>query len=225
LAPLFKALDTVRLYKYLPTVFSQALLNRGSIRIGTLSDFRKSEHSPGISDPTEGTKIINLDIGEEEKYECLTEAPEGLKGFIKITGECKNLTLNEIHTTTKYRSEDVYILCLSSEASVNVMNSLEGAEECLELLYQEEFFRDLNIIMSMESAKFDGLSECIYQSRVVAITSGRESTGPHPSIIKEPEFKAQKEIRAIWIPTNNKIIHPTTINNSNLGEYFRKVSV
>ena len=134
----------MRLYKYVPRNFSNTLLKRGSIRIGTLFDFRKSEHKKGISDATEGTKLINLDIGETEHYDYLTKAPDALKGFIKISGECRNLSLGDIHTTTKQSSQDLFILCLSSEASRLVMNSLGGTDECLELVYQEEFFQALN---------------------------------------------------------------------------------
>jgi hypothetical protein len=216
----------MHLYKYLPSVFSQALLKRGSVRIGTLSDFRRSEHKSGISDPSEGTKVVNLDIVEEEKYDYLTEAPEALQGFIEINGVCKNLTLNHIHTATRYISQDVYIYCLSSERSITVLESLEGAEICLELLYQEEFFRDLNRIMSLVfKSTFEGLFECTYQDRFENLSSGHDPIGLDPSIIKEPQFSDQKEIRAIWRPNNKETIQPITINSPHLGAYFRNVDI
>jgi|GEM_PF-4901723 len=53
------------------------LLRMGTLRIGTLSDYRKGEHAKGISDVSEGTKkvvnkieklnISGKDWGHEEK--------------------------------------------------------------------------------------------------------------------------------------------------------------
>ncbi len=215
----------MRLYKYLPKRFSNALLKRGSIRIGTLFDFRNSEHKKGISDATEGTKLINLDIGEIENYDYLTKTPDALKGLIEISGECRNISLGNIHMTRKQSSQDLFILCLSSEASKLVMNSLGGTDECLELVYQEEFFQTLNRIISLNGASFEGLYECTYQDRTLNLTSGKASTGQHSSLIKETEFSEQKEVRAIWKPNSDREIHPLTINNSNLGCFFRKTDI
>ncbi len=44
------------MYRYTNSCYNKLLLNMGCIRVGTLHDFRKSEHKKGIADPQEGKK-------------------------------------------------------------------------------------------------------------------------------------------------------------------------
>lgn len=50
------------MYRYSLQKFNSSLLNMGEIRIGTLHDFRRTEHTQGIADPKEGKKKISHNI-------------------------------------------------------------------------------------------------------------------------------------------------------------------
>jgi len=46
------------MYRYSNSKFSNILTVLGGIRVGTLHDFRNSEHKKGIADPLEGKKTV-----------------------------------------------------------------------------------------------------------------------------------------------------------------------
>jgi len=213
----------MNLYKYLPQKYADALITRGSLRLGTLFDFRQTEHKNGISDATEGKKYVNLSITKKETYSSNTGVPDALQNFLRIEGDCENISVNNIHTRTAHSSKDLYIFCLSYENSKEVMNELEGTEACLLLKYPNEFFRDLSRIIDASGVLFEGVHRCEYRSREYDLTSGKDSIGVHAALIKEPQFKGQKEIRAIWRSTKDEI-HPMTINHSHLGQYFEMIN-
>lgn len=48
----------MRVFKYGKEEYLVGLLRMGSLRIGTLSAYRKGEHAKGISDVSEGTKKV-----------------------------------------------------------------------------------------------------------------------------------------------------------------------
>jgi hypothetical protein len=47
------------MYKFIKSEFASLMYLYGYIRIGTLHDFRRTEHAKGISDPKEGKKSIS----------------------------------------------------------------------------------------------------------------------------------------------------------------------
>jgi hypothetical protein len=70
------------LYKYSEARFIDSLVGAGNVRIGTLFDYRKGEHKAGISDATEGTKLLT----HEPAYEVLQGNTPRADSFSKHLG-------------------------------------------------------------------------------------------------------------------------------------------
>ncbi len=129
------------LYKYSKRIYADGLLNLGSIRIGTLHDFRKMEHARGIADPTEGIKSI--EIGLDKAIEIRDAADR--EAFRRFSGQTVGkLDLGDKVTLKGGQtSPDFFLLCLSSELSVNVQHEFDGTDACVEILESEPFLSEV----------------------------------------------------------------------------------
>ena len=209
-----------KLYKYAESEWSQALLERGSVRIGTLYDFRKKEHKEGIQDTEEGLKSIIHKIdswqhGDEnsphhyanESYE-LIHAP-GAK--------LKDVTL--IQDT---EDDDCFIYCTAHTLSKDVLQQFKGADSCVEIYNLQAFYDQLtHRINERVPVDFRVVMNIKYQTREEAFYS------PEPklpgSLIKAPRFAPQCEVRAIWTPKSDHPIEATCFEDMVLTKYCRAV--
>lgn len=197
-----------KIFKYSNSYFGRGLAQLGLFRIGTLGDYRKSEHRSGVSDIEEGIKLVNVHI-ESEYFQSGSEVPKTLAqlGLIHCDDTATNITLKDIHTSHRLVAPDAYIWCASTEKSAAVMSQFEGADTCVEIHNIPRFFAILNQMMSSMDADFIGIFEVQYRNRTESWQ--RDSLGIHPSIIKSIDFKLQKEVRAIWVPRHSSPIEPT----------------
>jgi hypothetical protein len=185
------------------------------MRIGTLHDFRRVEHRLGVSDPTEGTKTIkarlsqNIETSENAEKEAFRKF-SGLTVTEKITIGA-GVTLEAGQT-----SPDFFLLCFSSELSKAVQRKFDGADACAEIVDSSKFFeRVMRALSAFVPVTFQGVHTINYAQRVEERTLERlgqlEDGGIHPALIKEREFKAQKELRAVWVPNSTSSIKPTML--------------
>jgi len=112
----------------------------GGIRIGTLHDFRKMEHAPGISDPNEGTKNIELRHNETEIL--LSNNPvkdsqiaKDIRNFMSMIRDVKNVRFKNMGAfTNKFNTPNCFILCISSSISKDTIKYFDGADTCLQII-------------------------------------------------------------------------------------------
>ena len=217
------------MYKYNENRFTESLLNLGILRVGTLYDFRKSEHKNGIADPTEGKKTVNHHIEDlhipdssDSKYKESSDA-RALEAFraIKIEG-ATNITIQNSSLSQVFDVPDCFIFCTSKIKSKKVMQQFEGADSCLHITDTRAFYSHLtDVINAIVPVRFKGIHEIIYQDRHEKWNEF--DWGHHPAVIKEREFSDQYEIRAIWEPKYKMPIQPLILANYKLCSTFKKV--
>lgn len=213
------------MYRYTNSCYNKLLLNMGCIRVGTLHDFRKSEHKKGIADPQEGKKevfhhikdsVINLNDGNSID-------DRAAKEFRVIGGNgsvhCKNVIFS-----TVFDEPDCYILCVSDLASKSVMDQFEGADSCVQIADPTRFYKELtDVLNSITPVIFRGVHKVIYQNKKEQWNG--DNWGEHPALIKEPEFFEQYELRAIWQPKLNTKIEPVILGSYALGSFCKSIEI
>ena len=219
------------MYRYSSKKFNSQLLALGIIRIGTLYDFRKSEHKKGISDCQEGKKVVahtieDLHVEDPKDHVCQDSKDfKSIEAFryLKITG--KNVTLNNVTFSKSLDSQNIFILCTSKICSRDTMMQFDEADSCLQIIHQNDFYNLLTeTLNSIRTVEFKGCFEVKYQSREEA-WNGKD-WGTHSAVIKDPLFKKQAEIRAIWVPLSTEPpIEPIIIGNFRLGSFCRLITM
>lgn len=213
------------MFRYSAKKYTDSLFKMGMIRVGTLYDFRKSEHKQGIADPQEGKKEIFHPV--DKIHVADSNSPEarivGQFGF-KIGKGATNVTFQNLTFARNFDVPDCFILCSSCEYSKKTMDEFEGADSCYKISNPHMFYslitKTLNTITPVI---FQGVHKVIYQDRKEK-WNGRD-WGHHPALIKEKEFSKQEEFRAIWQPLNGQPIHPVIIANYNLMKACQRLAI
>ena len=221
-----------KMYKYLPKIYNSELLFGGVIRVGTLYDFRRNEHSKGVADSKEGKKTVlhsinYLHIADPEDPDIQGNIDfKALEAFraVKVSSTAKHITFQNIAFEQSFDMPDCFVLCTSKICSKEAMSQFEGADSCVEIVEIESFYRVLTETLNyIIPVIFQGIHEVIYQNREEHWNGC--DWGRHPAIIKGIEFKRQSELRAIWQPIGNKYIAPVILFNPRLGEFCRAVAI
>ena len=219
------------MFRYSANQFNTLLLQLGCVRIGTLHDFRKSEHKRGIADPQEGKKrvthhIKNLQISDASDPSIRkSKDARSLDEFrvMKLSNQ-KNITFNDVLVSREFDHPDCFVFCTSKFRSKKTMREFEGADTCVQITNINAFYNLLTkTINTITPVAFRGVHEVIYTERE-EFWNGKD-WGRHPALTKETEFEKQGEIRAIWEPLSNKKIEPIILGNYRLCSTCCKVTI
>lgn len=213
------------MYKYGARAHIQELLTKGRLRIGTLHDFRRSEHKAGIADPREGQKSVFHVMNRPVKVDDGSLDDLAMKHYRFINAPSgATVEFSNVAFTRNVESPDCYVYCASSALSRETMSEFEGADACYQIVDPVGFcsvvHEELNRITPI--ADF-AIAEVEYLSREEAWTP--TSSGRHPAFIKEPHFSRQAEIRCIWRPADRRPISPTFVSDPRLRDYCVVVDV
>lgn len=213
------------MFRYSANKYSKALLKMGSIRIGTLHDFRKSEHKRGIADPQEGKKEVSHHIDHTVLNGGNSIHNRAAKEFRAISvGSGSSAVLENVVFSRRFNEPNCFVMCASKTNSKNVMKEFEGADSCIEIVNQSLFFELLTkSLNSIIPVIFRGVYKVTYQNRKE--TWNEIDWGSHPALIKEPEFSVQDEVRAIWQPRRTAPIEPINLCAYKLGTLCREVII
>ncbi len=213
------------MYRYSNSQFSNLLTVFGGIRVGTLHDFRNSEHKKGIADPQEGKKTVEHRIGNEtitlgDRSSKTARAAEDFN----IIGGSGSVSFENVTFAKQFNSPDFFVLCSSYEKSTSVMSQFEGADTCVQIHNPMVFYSELTTLLnSVTPVVFLGVHRVTYKERV-EMWNGT-SWGADPTLIKEPEFSLQKEVRAIWAPKFRQSIEPQILGSVRLGRACRNIAI
>ncbi len=209
-------------YRYAPQKYNDSLLGLGNIRIGTLHDYRNTEHVKGVSDAHEGKKTVKhkLTIAtDKDKDSKQWKAVEAF-GFFSFEGS-KNITIRGGTFIREYNEPNCYIHCTSIDYSSTVLDQFAGADSCVEIVDLFSFYMRLTeTLSSIEPIDFQGVYKVKYTKRD-QIWNGVD-WGEHPALIKDPDFKKQVELRAIWAPRHSGSIRPIVVNDVGLINFVRR---
>lgn len=220
------------MYRYSAQKHNTSLLAIGVIRIGTLYDFRRIEHHKGIADPQEGKKEVfhhidklfvndpnDTNIKDNTDFRALDKF-----GAVRFGSNSKNALFQNCTVSKGFDVPDCFIYCTSKVCSKETMIQFDRADSCIEIIGIESFYRILtNVLNSITPVDFKGFKEVTYQNRVEQWNG--IDWGNHPAFIKEPRFKKQSELRAIWQPLCKNRISPIITGDYRLGKYCRNVSI
>ena len=211
------------MFRYSQRKFCQSLLRMGTLRVGTLHDFRRSEHKQGIADPKEGRKEVFHEVGYAKITDLSHPDVRAATEFgVFDFGEGPlNVTLSDVTFARTFDHPDCFILCSSSSLSTAMFQEFEGSDACIRIADLEGFYGAITeTLNSITPVVFHGVHKVRYQTRKERWNG--ESWGSHPALIKEFEFANQHEIRAIWQPKFNQSIEPLIITNPAIGAACRE---
>jgi hypothetical protein len=209
----------MEIFKYCKLPHMQAMQERGSVRIGSLYDYRDTEaHGHMVSDAGEGKKQMSGVI------RCLT--PEnlpkypGLNGLVSFSyGKIENLQI----LGRKEVSPNCLIFSASTEYSESTHQSWvdeAGYEGCYRIMSTRLFLKAISRQLEGHGYKFWGCAPIHYADEIDIASSHADI---HPALCKKPIFSPQKEIRAIWHPIAEKTVARHI--DLDMSEAFRYVTV
>lgn len=199
------------MFKYSKKKYSQALLDQGEIRIGTLYWYRDMEEKKGISDPEEGSFIHNVYQKNITTDKLINEKGlrETISPLIKIVGDIhpdSKIHIGGVSFKKRYDSPNLLIFCVSSEKSKEVMSQFEGADTCVEIHKPNTFFQ----LVTWELEKVLGVPITCHNDWFVSYGDYERTGYLHeqvsPCLAKTKKFEPQKEVRVIWSVPSDYIL-------------------
>ena len=190
------------LFKYMPKRYLEAYMAKGSLKIGTLYEYRQVEkYGHVIGDKNEGLHKTELFLPNGGEIQSTSNTPEGI--FIRqhlLNPEQQDMNFRMIlekgaRIIAESHSQDLFVYCITSEFNPEVMKEF-GCDSCLEITRPEEFFHAISRKIR-HTAKFEGCFSITYASKLTHYSKPHEI---HPATMKDTEYEYQKECRAIWIP-------------------------
>lgn len=215
------------LYRYSSQKYNKLLLEKGSVRIGTLYDYRSEEHVSGISDRREGTKTIyhgflNWRLSEEvpgqpsKDFKALVAM--GIINPDNPIGGVSNLVIER-----EFSDRNCYIHCTSMVLGRHVMEQFEGADSCV-MISPKRFYRNLtraiNRIIEVEPPIHIIVD---YQPREQCFAE--DDMGLSGTSIKDPSYAGQYEFRTIWYPKSETELKPIILAEPSLVHYCRAIDI
>ena len=204
--------------------YLDSFLRRGSIKIGTLYEYRKVEkYGSVIGDENEGLHKTELSLpggGEIDLGKLSPEAEYFRKHVLRPDQQhIKNVKIvleDEAKLISYSHSPDLYIYCMSSEYDEQVMKEF-GCNVCVEITDVAAFLKAVSKKIR-HMAKFNGLWKIQYKNKHTHYLKPHRI---HPAVMKDPYYEYQKEWRAIWIPFK-KPKGPIFIDVPRATRYCRK---
>lgn len=207
----------MELFKFCRHEHFLSMKNSGSVRIGALSDFRKTDkYGELVSDDFEGSKklagtISNLTSQNAHQY-------PGLDGLIKVGGGSMigQLTVtNFVHSVS-----DLLIFSATKEYSEETHKLWADSESygsCYRIISPRLFFRAISEALGSKYI-FLGFAEVHYSDE---INIASPHAGVHPALVKRHSgYAEQAEVRAIWRPINNVHVEPILLQRSRASLYI-----
>jgi len=200
------------LFKYMKAEHANKLFNCGTLRIGTLYEFRNLEtYGTARGDEGEGTKEIYEHIDDRTIEDSSQNNPQSdfEKQFIKINGTVKNFKIVNLTFSESQDSADCYIYCMSKKFDDKLYEKFK-TNVCVKINSPYKFINAISITLRGYNANFVQLSECKYGER-------KQQYGVHDdyhsSIIKPIFHKLDEEVRSIWGPNKrrNNYLKPLVI--------------
>jgi hypothetical protein len=209
-------------FRYSGQRYNDSLLALGNVRIGTLHDFRSTEHKGGIADVNEGIKSVSHDIPYFNSRDVGSAHREAIKQFKLIDfDDSDGISLKDIRMIQKFDHPNCFVHCVSSEYSRSVLAQFDGADSCVEIVDLFNFYRRLTETLNLHvPVVLLGIAEVRYMPRDEEWNG--LNWGGHPALIKEPSFSKQCEIRAIWQPKFSVEIAPIVINDTALINFCKR---
>jgi hypothetical protein len=199
-----------QLFKYLEPVWADRMVSDGSVRVGTLYDFRRIESlGSERGDGDEGVRISLTDgkAGIVEGKDLPWFVRESLQIPPGVKVQFEEGAVLKVHQN----APDMYVYCTCERFDESLLERFGGA--CVQITDSTQFFRAITV--ALDGWTPDGirrisgfrLSPCQYVQRA---QTWPDVTPYDPVFRKPPEYAQQAEVRTAW-STPMTTISPTNL--------------
>jgi hypothetical protein len=195
------------LFKYLRSEFADALIERGSLRIGTLYGFGDDEALDSErADKLEGVRqYVGPSSFVSDRDKAATDYL-AKKGAI-LSGCTFENTAGGPAFMHEEGVPDCYIYCTSS--TFNKRNCISMGGACIEIVDSRFFDAIGSHLLKKGLIKEHGIvADCIYGDKTQPFTGDRPGKSPG-WLVKPEKYRHQTEVRAMWIPTKQTDLRGT----------------
>lgn len=204
----------MELYKYCKRDHLPLRGSSCSVRVGTLHDYRNTEkYGELISDIHEGSKIISGTVANLSKKN-IHQYPN-LGGIIEL-GESGSIG-SLVMTNCTIISENMFIFSAAQEYSRSEHERWyeeEGYDACYRIHSARLFFREISRALGSRG-QFIGFAPVHYVE-----SFDLSSPNIHPALVKrQSKHHSQREVRAIWRPTDGAEVKGVLLGNTSIGRY------
>lgn len=210
----------MQVYKYFNSRYKMAIA-MGFYYVNTFNNIRTQYENGLISDSTEGqTKNLSghllIDDSRNQKHQKAIRDLDQL-GIIKFVGDGPNTGVisNCIFET---QLPDAHLFCVTTERNdlywQNLPENQRGPyDSCIEISDFRKFLVRLTHALTAQYALTGSVhvDNCFFESNNGTLEEG---TTKMPSYFRKPEaddFKKQREMRAVLIPRQQKLLEPRTV--------------
>lgn len=204
----------------------EMFLRDGTIRLGTLYEFRDEEmHGNAVGDAGEGKNTQALTAVDTEEFDLLSNderavfARKVFKGWDEFP-DGTNLTIRMMPNSRLElyeNSPDLYTFCSSLKFSESDMARM-GYDSCLHIKDIDMFFYEITKSIASFVKGMTG-NAVMYSDRVRPYDSEAEVP---PAFIKPRAYEYQTEFRAVWSPSKEEEIKPVIIKCPDARNYCEK---
>jgi hypothetical protein len=206
----------VQVFKYTKEIYASAMLEKGSIRLGTLYEYRDSENEQ-IKDIEEGL------FNGKQHIDFHMGALPGIAGEM-IMGNVDGVEFSNVSFTKRMQVFNVNIYCTTLEGSKEVMESFE-AEACIEIFDYNSFVKSI-VIALMRKGLSRGQAftdKCSYDGRDAPYNQVNAERVPVAYWLKNPFYNSQKEQRTLFPPyPDDRLIEPIYIDVPEIIPFIRR---
>ena len=205
--------SSIKLYKYCKREHMESLLERGSLLVNTLHNYKEMEELGNeIHDPLEGVKRMD---GKGEGG----TTPPGLQRLIKF-GNVGSYTISNVVEI----SPNLLIFSTSSEYSEEAHQRWFEDKEaqydaCYEIFSPDEFFASITLALGADY-EYIGYSKVRYADSIDI-----HEPDIHSALVKPERLAHQVEVRAGWKSKHNNSLERIIIDRSNAGNFCREFRV
>ena len=190
------------LYKYIKKEHLESFLKRGTLKIGTLYEYRNEEElGTVIGDDKEGTHITELKSPQGRIIDLASNSPEAQyfkKHILRPNQQNSNVKIimeEGANLIAHTNSPNYYIFCVTSEYGKEMMKEF-NCDRCLEILDPEKFFKAISKVIRHKGA-YEGNFKITYENKTTNYLNPHKI---HPVLLKDVKYSKQVEVRAVWSP-------------------------
>ncbi len=219
---------TFPLFKFLEKKWAGALISAGSVRLSSITEFKKDIYANQIHDASEGTfKIVNF----YTRYQGYAKDAFGALGYGQ-PAELKVDFTNHTNTLT-LRNDNTLIYCTTSTLfNESMIQAFEDQKDACVLIKDPAAFFNI-ISQQLPHLKYIGCQPCYYKGKEIYevdpdVNSFSEMicNDPGKLILTKPEnFINQDESRAAWELPNNVKLNKLDIEIESLKKLVINVDI
>lgn len=207
------------LYKFCKTEHADALLNHGTVFIGTFAYYTDLEkHGPDVGDAHENTKLVTDGFDAPTIIDSEADISPDLKKFFNVDDKT-SFTISGLSLSAIHRGAPAYMYCVSDSPNAN-MGSSNPYDATVRINDSTGFFQAMfSRLRQFGLTDGFGVGKCVYTSRD---RNWKQDDSIPIELLKGSEYAHQSEVRGIFRPVY-KSSTPKLLNIPALRQFCERV--